>query len=76
MLSKSDYRYFEKAKKIACVSDFYKVHIGCVAVYQNNIIGIGGLSAGYSYKGSTHFPQIESVVESCTEGTFVGNAVG
>lgn len=41
MLSKSDYRYFEKAKKIAYVSDFYKVHIGCVAVYQNNIIGVG-----------------------------------
>lgn len=41
MLSKSDYKHFEKAKKIACVSDFYKVHIGCVAVYQNNIIGVG-----------------------------------
>lgn len=41
MLSKSDYKHFEKAKKIAHVSDFYKVHIGCVAVYQNSIIGVG-----------------------------------
>ena len=41
MLSKSDYRYFEKARQIANVSDFLKTHIGCIAVYQGNIIGIG-----------------------------------
>ena len=40
MLSKSDYRYFEKARQIANVSDFSKTHVGCVAVYQGNIIGI------------------------------------
>jgi deoxycytidylate deaminase len=34
-------QYFTKARKIASVSDFSKVHIGCVAVYQGNIIGIG-----------------------------------
>lgn len=41
MISKSDYRYFRKAQKIATVSDFQKTHIGCVAVYQGNIVGIG-----------------------------------
>lgn len=41
VLHKSDYRYFEKARQVAMISDFYKIHIGCVAIYQNNIIGIG-----------------------------------
>ena len=41
MLKKSDYRYFKKAKYMAMVSDFEKIHIGCVAVYQGNIIGFG-----------------------------------
>ena len=41
MMRKMDYKYFSKAKQIAQVSDFPKVHIGCIAVYQNRIIGIG-----------------------------------
>ena len=41
MISKTDYRYFDKAKRIAEISDFKKVHIGCVAVYKGNIVGIG-----------------------------------
>ena len=40
MLSKSDYKYFDKAKRIAAISDYNKIHIGCVAVHQGNIIGI------------------------------------
>lgn len=40
MLSKTDYRYFEKARQIANISDFSKTHIGCVAVYQGKMIGI------------------------------------
>ena len=40
-MRKIDYKYFSKAKQIAQVSDFPKVHIGCIAVYQNRIIGIG-----------------------------------
>lgn len=40
-MTRSDYRFFEKAKQVATVSDFNKVHIGCVAVYQGKIIGIG-----------------------------------
>lgn len=40
-MTKSDYKYFDKARQTAMISDFYKVHIGCVAVYQANIIGIG-----------------------------------
>lgn len=41
MITKSDYRYFDKARQTASISDYYKVHIGCVAVYQGSIIGIG-----------------------------------
>lgn len=41
MLRKNDYRFFEKAKKVASVSDFYKTHMGCVAVYQGQVIGLG-----------------------------------
>ena len=41
MLRNSDYRYFEKAKQIASISDYYKTHVGCVAVYQGQIIGMG-----------------------------------
>jgi deoxycytidylate deaminase len=41
MLVNSDYRYFEKAKNIADISDYPKIHIGCVAVYQGQIIGLG-----------------------------------
>jgi len=41
MITKSDYKYFNKARQAAMVSDYYKTHIGCVAVYQSSIIGIG-----------------------------------
>ena len=41
MIRKNDYRFFEKAKKVASVSDFYKTHMGCVAVYQGQVIGLG-----------------------------------
>lgn len=41
MLTKSSCKYFEKARRVATISDYYKNHIGCVAVYQGNIIGIG-----------------------------------
>ena len=35
------YKFFEKARQVAMVSDYYKTHVGCVAVYHGNIIGIG-----------------------------------
>lgn len=38
--SRTDFRYFDKAKQAAQISDFKKTHVGCVAVYQGNIIGI------------------------------------
>lgn len=41
MIRNSDYKYFDKARKIAMISDFKNIHVGCVAVYQGNIIGIG-----------------------------------
>lgn len=41
MLRKTDYKYFDKARNVAAVSDFRKIHIGCIAVYQGQVIGIG-----------------------------------
>lgn len=40
-MKKSDMKYFAKAAKVASISDFKQVHIGCVAVYKGKIIGIG-----------------------------------
>lgn len=40
-LSKMDYKFFSKARKAAEFSDFHKTHLGCVAVYQGSVIGIG-----------------------------------
>lgn len=41
MLTKSDMRYFSRARQVALGSDFERMHIGCVAVYQGSIIGVG-----------------------------------
>lgn len=41
MLSKTDYKFFKKAYKVATISDYHKTHVGCVAVYQGKVIGIG-----------------------------------
>lgn len=41
MLTKTDYKFFNKAKQVARISDYSKVHVGCVAVYQKNIVAIG-----------------------------------
>lgn len=41
MLSNNDYKFFNKAKVISTLSDYTKTHIGCVAVYKGQIIGIG-----------------------------------
>ena len=39
-LSRADMRYFQKARQAAEISDYKRTHVGCVAVYQGNIIGI------------------------------------
>lgn len=41
MLTQTDTKYFFRAKRAASVSDFPKVHIGCIAVYQGSIIAVG-----------------------------------
>ena len=41
MIYNTDYKFFDKARQAALISDFQKTHIGCVAVYQVNEIGIG-----------------------------------
>lgn len=40
-MTKTDQKFFQKARQIASISDFKKIHVGCVAVYKGNIIGIG-----------------------------------
>lgn len=40
-MNKTDYKFFNKARQIADVSDYKKIHVGCVAVYKGNIIAIG-----------------------------------
>lgn len=37
----SDCRYFAKAMQVATISDYRKIQVGCVAVYQRQIIGAG-----------------------------------
>ena len=41
MLRNIDYKYFNKARHVASISDYKKQHIGCVAVYQGQVIGLG-----------------------------------
>ena len=41
LFTKTDRRYLSKARQAADISDYKYVHIGCVAVYKGNIIGIG-----------------------------------
>lgn len=41
MLSNTDYKYFNKAFQIASISDYKKIHIGCIAIYQRQVIGLG-----------------------------------
>lgn len=41
MITKNDFRYFDKAHHAAMISNFSKTHIGCIAVYKDNIIGVG-----------------------------------
>lgn len=40
-MTQTEYKYFRKARQVALISDFHKTHVGCVAVYHGNIIGIG-----------------------------------
>ena len=41
MLRNVDYRFFQKARQIADISDYSRIHIGCIAVYQGQVIGLG-----------------------------------
>ena len=40
-MTKSERKFFQKARKTAAISDYRKTHVGCVAVYHGQIIGIG-----------------------------------
>lgn len=40
-MKSSNHKYFIKAQQIANRSDYQKTHVGCIAVYQNKIIGSG-----------------------------------
>lgn len=40
-MTNKDFYYFNKAKEVCELSDFNRVHIGCIAVYKNIIIAKG-----------------------------------
>lgn len=40
-MTRGEEKYFDSARKIAEESDFSTIHIGCVLVYKNKIIGKG-----------------------------------
>lgn len=41
MFRNSDYKYFNKARQVASISDYPKIHVGCIAVYQGQVVGFG-----------------------------------
>ena len=41
MLRNIDYKYFDKAKQVASISDSYQTHIGCIAIYHGQVISLG-----------------------------------
>lgn len=41
MMTNQDMKNFAKARKAASISDFQKTHVGCIAIYQSSVIGIG-----------------------------------
>lgn len=41
MFKNIDYKFFNKAKSVASVSDVKQTHIGCIAVYQRQVVGLG-----------------------------------
>lgn len=41
MLTDNDIKNFTKAMKVASISDFQKTHVGCIAVYQSSVVGMG-----------------------------------
>lgn len=41
LIKNLDYKFFKKARNIAVISDYGKTHIGCVAVYQGQVVALG-----------------------------------
>lgn len=41
MFCNTDYKYFNKARQVASVSDYPKIHVGCIAVYQGQVVALG-----------------------------------
>lgn len=41
MISNTDKKFFCKARQVATVSDYYKTQVGCIAVYQGNVVALG-----------------------------------
>ena len=39
--TKNDHKFFNKAKHAANISDYPKIHVGCVAVYHGSVVGVG-----------------------------------
>lgn len=41
MFRNTEYKYFDKARQVATVSNYPKIHVGCISVYQGQVIGLG-----------------------------------
>ena len=40
MITNTDFKYFEKAKQVATISDYHPVQVGCIAVYKGHIVAV------------------------------------
>lgn len=63
MINKTDYRFFNKAKQIAKISDYHKVHVGCVAVYHGSVIGIG-CNCNKTHPLQKHYNRYNTMMEN------------
>lgn len=41
MITSKNLRFFRKAKSMTELSDFNRIHLGCVMVYKNKVISVG-----------------------------------
>lgn len=41
MFNQTDYKHFDKARRAALISDFRRAHVGCVAIYRGQVVGLG-----------------------------------
>ena len=63
-MTKRDYTYFTHAKHIAELSDFPRVHIGCIATINSKIISTG-FNTTKSHPLQAHYNQYRDFYDGC-----------